>query len=298
MRIGIFTAAGGKTGFGHLGRCLALRDALRERGEDPVVYVDGTYGAGCGIKAEQWQEDTPPSGFDICVIDSYEPDALYLKGLDNGLDVFLDDYMRLEYPPGVVINGALYAEELPYNRDDTLLGVEYALLRKPFWDLTPMEGEQGIFVSAGGSTPGNVLEKICRVLLEQTDETLNVLSVKPPVSSVRVNTFFDLDAEEMLKLMQISSCAFSAAGQTTYELARAGLTGCIFSVAENQENNLRAWERSGVFKSAGRAYDEGFEGLLRKHAAVLGRGVNTSARELVDGQGARRAAEFILERVR
>ena len=77
---------------------------------------------------------------DIIVIDSY----LAGKGLYTEIRqrvkvaAYLDDFNRLEYPEGIIINGTVGAELIPYKRNfgqHYLLGKDFVILREAFKDL-------------------------------------------------------------------------------------------------------------------------------------------------------------------
>jgi len=76
---------------------------------------------------------------DILLIDSYlAPEGVY-EFLHEVAKVpaYYDDFRRIEYPCGIIVNGNIHAEEINYPEKDCsihLLGTEYLPLRKEFWE--------------------------------------------------------------------------------------------------------------------------------------------------------------------
>jgi spore coat polysaccharide biosynthesis predicted glycosyltransferase SpsG len=309
MRVGIFASAGKGIGYGHYARCRSLADGFAERNKEADLFIYGDFDislAGAGCQSRNWLANLP-SGYDICVVDSYlttERDLQRIAG-NNGLCVFIDDDMRLDYPSGILLNSSIHAGELPYpDKPGQLLltGCRYALLRKPLWDFDDYSDktEGGIFLSAGGSGMEDVLKKICGLLLENTDEKIKVISREKPVDSMRVESRFGLSAQEMANLMASCSFAVSAAGQTTYELARLAVSPVLFGLAENQLGNLEGWAKTGFALSAGFYGEKNFEHKMKRAIENISDSDNRFTMAslgplYVDGQGARRVSGIISE---
>lgn len=77
---------------------------------------------------------------DIVLIDSYLADYDLYEKISNLVKtaVYFDDDMRINYPKGFVVNGAVFAEQMPYPKRKGvtyLLGSLYAPFRKEFWNV-------------------------------------------------------------------------------------------------------------------------------------------------------------------
>jgi len=57
-------------------------------------------------------------GADAAVIDSYEADKGFYEHVSRLVKtpVYIDDYKRIDYPRGIVVNGAVYAKEIGYKK--------------------------------------------------------------------------------------------------------------------------------------------------------------------------------------
>ncbi|QAR34229.1 hypothetical protein EP073_12680 [Geovibrio thiophilus] len=310
MKVGIFTSAGKGIGYGHYGRCRALKEGFLEQGIDAALFIQGECErriVGVDSVITDWISDINLCrGYDVCVLDSYltaEEQLLKIAAFGS-LCVFVDDYMRLDYPEGIVLNGSVYAEKLPYRGKPSqmlLAGSKYAMLRRPFWDFDDYAEERdGIFLSAGGSGAEEISAHICRMLLDNTDGDIFIISGHKPVDSARVHAFFGLSASDMADLMSKRFFAVSAAGQTSYELARTAVPSVLFGFAENQRVNLENWKKTGFSLSAGFYGAENFDNIMKQALTdIQDKDKNRSMSALgplyVDGQGVRRAVSMITE---
>jgi spore coat polysaccharide biosynthesis predicted glycosyltransferase SpsG len=237
------------------------------------------------------------TGFDIAVIDSYlAPRELYeriYKTVKKA--VYIDDYFRLDYPPGIIVNGTIGAENLPYKKDEKheyLLGIDYMPLRKEFWDVVVPERNgkiKNVFITFGAQDFRNMTSKVLAFLLKQfpffdyyvvggrlsTDAT----------NKGNVHYFNSVNAEKMLELMLKTDLAVSAAGQTIYELTRVGLPTIAIGVADNQKYNLKGWKETGFVNEEIWFEDNN---LLEKVESNITKKGNSRIKAFVDGQGARR----------
>ncbi len=310
MKTGIFTSAGKGIGYGHYGRCRALKEGFAENGIDADLFIQGECDR--GIAGEDsvitdWIKDVSLcKGYDVCIVDSYLTTEEQLNKIASygALCVFIDDCMRLDYPEGIVLNGSVYAEKLPYVGKPSqmiLAGSRYAMLRRPFWDFDDYgENRSGIFLSAGGSGAEEISAHICRLLLDNTDGDIFIISGSKPVDSLRVHAFFGLSAAEMADLMSARLFAVSAAGQTSYELARTAVPSVLFGFAENQKVNLENWEKTGFALSAGFYANKNFDKIMKRALTDIqntdkNRAMSGLGPLYVDGQGVRRVVSMIAE---
>jgi UDP-2,4-diacetamido-2,4,6-trideoxy-beta-L-altropyranose hydrolase len=276
MKVCIVTEGTAKTGYGHLTRCLALFQGFEEKNIIPTFIANCDESGKQVLKDIQienidWIADTEGllktvQGSDITIIDSYLAELSLYEKVSAGTKrcVYLDDTQRLQYPPGVIINGAVGAEDLSYqnaNGNDLLLGLEYTPLRKEFWDINVNAGTKSktdILVTIGAQDYDEISIGVLEVLLKNFPqysyhvvlgfhdfgEKLTLFKKSKQV------TFYDsLNASEMRNLMYKCWLAVSAAGQTSYELARCGVGMILILVAENQLGNITGWSKKGLIKN-------------------------------------------------
>ena len=324
MKVKFFTEGGRGIGIGHLTRCLSLCQAFEEKGGECHFVVKGDEKVKGIVKQNlkllDWVNDfhiyeQELEGADVVVIDSYMATLKhYFLACEKAKgSLFIDDFLRLEYPCGVVLNGSVYVQELNYPHKDSveyLLGTRYIPLRKSFWEVEekPIKDKvENILITFGGDDSRDMTPKVL-MLLDKHFPHLKKLVVVGPEFRNRENVYSfysenviiyeNIQAEQMKNLMMQSDIAISAGGQTTYELARVGLPSVLVAVADNQLMNCMGWSKTGFAKYAGWWEDDKiFDNIVKAIKELMDINVRLSiseiGRSLVDGQGGRRVADLI-----
>lgn len=314
MKIAIITEGYQGTGYGHLTRCLSIYQAFEEKNIIPL------YIANCDDEGKKfipnvnllqlnWIENTDfllnsIQNYDIAIIDSYlAPTELYKKIYNTvKKSVYLDDYIRLDYPPGIIINGTICAENLPYKKSkehEYLLGINYIPLRKEFWDveIPKRNGKiKNVLITFGAQDFRDLTPKILTYLLNQfPNYDYYVVGGKLRADEIKnenVHYYNSVNARQMLKLMLTVDIAITAAGQTTYELARVTLPTIAICVADNQRYNLKGWKNTGFINEEIWVDDDN---LFEKVEYNIEKKENSQIIALVDGQGARRVVNLSMK---
>jgi UDP-2,4-diacetamido-2,4,6-trideoxy-beta-L-altropyranose hydrolase len=321
MRIKFFTEGGKGIGFGHISRCLSLCQAFEEFSKECIFIVKGGEEVKevihVPLKLMDWVENL--NSFEkeledaqIVIVDSYlaKQEHYQIACAKAEKCLFVDDFNRLEYPCGYVLNGSVYAGELNYpikNSVYYLLGTQYTPLRRAFWHVEKKDiGMQieRILITFGGDDAQNMTFRVVKHLEDvfpHIDKLVvigsgfknrsQILSLK----SNKVRIYQNLSEEDMKTLMVLCDMAVSAGGQTTYELARVGLPSVLVAVAQNQLLNCLSWEKVGFALYAGWWEDDMLLDKIAKYIRSLEDAnirlkMSEVGRLLVDGQGARRVA--------
>ncbi|MBI5625568.1 MAG: hypothetical protein HY924_17455 [Elusimicrobia bacterium] len=302
-RVAVIAEGGRGRGHGHVARCSAVCDAFSEAGIEPVFIVDGDAGVrraagGRRLRLMDWLSDPEPllrliEGFDAALVDSYHaPLKLYARIEERvGVAAYFDDTMRLDYPPGIVINADADAGRLPYACKPgrlLLLGSAYAPLRKAFWSARSRQSRKrfsDILVTLGGEDPRRLLPRV-----------LSGLERFPELRAHVVRG--GLSQAAMKALMLRCDAAVSAGGQTLTELARLGVPAAVVVAADNQLRHAAGWRKAGFALDAGRWDSPDLEGSVARAVRRLrDRGVRVRmaarGRAMVDGKGARRIVSSI-----
>ncbi|MCX5796587.1 MAG: glycosyltransferase [Elusimicrobia bacterium] len=330
MKVLIITEGGGDIGFGHVSRCMAIRAAFAEQGVTPELIVNGDkelsrMAEDDGFRVQDWlhgpeQLAQSLEDADIALIDSYLAGPGFYTDVSRmaRLPVYLDDCLRLSYPAGVVVNGAILAEGLDYpqRRDvEYLLGVRYFPLRHEFWEVPPLrprEQVRNIMVTFGGSDSAGLTPMTLGCLAEHAPDARKRVVIGKWFKNISEieragdpNTEFyhTPDADGMRELMLVSDLAISSGGQTLYELARVGLPTIAIAEADNQLNNVRGWEKTGFIFYAGRCVDAGLAKSVLTGFQLLQSQTSRSERNRIgrgsmDGEGARRLVNRLLSLAR
>lgn len=329
MKVFILTEGGRNIGFGHITRCTALYQAFEERGiiskfiangDDSVI--DLLYSKDYEIF--DWIDEKERlleliQNVDITIVDSYLADIEIYKTISEcvKIPVYLDDNKRLDYPKGIVVNGAIYAEELnyPVKKGVTyLLGSEYMPLRKEFWNVPEKEIKENIesvMITFGGDDVRNMTPGVLRLLKNNFPELIKNVVIGKGFKNIReieklkddkTNLIYYPGAEEMKNIMLESDIAISAAGQTFYELAVTGTPSIAVKIAENQSNNIDEWKKKGLLIDKISFNDTKLmlklnNQIQKLHSIPIRKKLSNIGKENADVQGARRTVDIIINKV-
>lgn len=277
MKVLIITEGGKNIGFGHITRCVALAQGIKEYAQDVEIgfLISGDDSVkiflrkeGFNIEIEDWAKKqqrlmSMVKGSDLVVIDSYlAPKSVYddiSSAVLNPL-LMLDDYKRIDYPKGIVVNPSIYKGQFKHPQKDELtylLGGDYIILRKEFWEMPDKvinKKVKDILITFGGTDHSDFMKKLLNILSANfSDFTYHIITNFSLNFSINLNLklYSDLSASEVCDLMLKADISISAGGQTTHELARVGVPTIGICFAENQKVNLTSWETRGFLDYAG-----------------------------------------------
>lgn len=274
-----------KIGTGHIMRCLALADALREQGKEIVFVTAEPYfkqlttacGFSCmvlGTAYDRMEEELPVflpllerDRPELVILDSYFVTPRYMEAIKNiSRLLYIDDLNTFDYPVDIVVNYNIYGPELSYPQNKAyFLGPQYALLRKEFRGLERrivQEQVKNVLISTGGTDQYHVALRCAEYLREhppcenvvfhlilgamnQDVEELEIIATELP--------FIELhhQVKNMCSLMLQCDAALSAAGTTLYELCACGLPTVTYILADNQVQGAQAFQKAGLMLCAG-----------------------------------------------
>ncbi len=317
MKVIILTEGKGHIGYGHITRCTSLYQAFEEIGIrcDFIINGDDTVRkllAGKNCTLFNWLSNRQLltqilSGVDIIFIDSYLADYRLYEKIAQLVEtaVYFDDYLRLEYPKGFVLNGAVFAEQMPYSKKKDiayLLGTKYTPLRKEFWNSSEKyisNKVKTVMITLGGADTHNLTPKVLNVLADIYPGIHKKVIITESFGNIAEiesfkNNYTELiccpDAAEMKQVMLDSDIAITSCGQTLYELARIGVPAIGIGAANNQLQNIIGWRKCGFLEYAGwyndRHIEQNIKNCLkyledkktRMHKAGIGG-------EMIDGKG-------------
>ena len=316
---------GGKFGYGHVKRMVALARALRDYenigvhfalngSEDAAVPIrragfDVTM-LGAPARLESLVEAVKP---DIFLLDGREgPSRAELEKLKRGVAVtaVIDDghERRLAcdyayYPP---VPGAL-ALDWTGSRTLPRVGWEWAVLglnpnivRKPVPASRPT-----VLVSMGGSDPHNLtmrmamalaaLDSVYRVRFVVGTGMKNAQSVARGLVTLKKNYETVEGADDLSVEYASADVAICAFGVTAYELAACGIPAIYLGLTEDHVASASAFAKAGMGISLGVADKVSDDEILRSVERLLSnsaarRDMRKQGQSLLDGQGAARIA--------
>lgn len=269
MKVRIFTEGGSKVGLGHLTRCCSLYDEIAARGNDVNIYINGDISnikflekynvCNCNWLSRDYLE-SQISIEDYCIVDSYLADEkLYDIIANNSKKVlYIDDMNRIKYPKGIVVNPSLSVDYICYNESkdkEYLLGSDYIILRSPFIGSKKNNIEvipHRVLVTMGGSDMENItptiIQKICNVNMNIffdiiVGSTFTNIDYIKSVANKNTKLHYNLEAEDIKKIMIKADFAITAGGQTIYELLSVKTPFIPVKIADNQINNLNGLKK-------------------------------------------------------
>lgn len=300
MTVYIFTEAGRQAGYGHAARCYALYQSLTEEGASVKMYVAGAddeafrISGGKCISAEWRSTDCRIFGDiksnDVVIIDSYHADLdVYRKLRDlSCMGVYFDDFDRLEYPEGMIINPSV-------NREGGFFGLKYAVLRKAFWDnkiAEIKETPQKALIALGSGADKAYTEKTAKLIMD-TYGYDTVIFGHGPEGAVS-----GLDDTETAELFRSCDIAVTAGGQTMLELASCGVPSLVIKTVDNQQNNIDILAKSESVLYIGDVRGNSPTDICDAVKELADRGIreklSENSMEYLDGQGARRIAKAVV----
>jgi len=320
LKVDIITEGYTGTGYGHLTRCLSLYQAFKENGIEPVFTANcdeagKKYLGNINLQVYNWLEHEyrlieQLKNTDIAIIDSYIAQKEFYKVVSDTVKkaVYIDDFIRIEYPKGIVLNGSIGAENLPYKKNDDLiyfLGLDYMPLRKEFWDLKvkPQTKEvKNVLVTFGGQDFRNLTFPVLDSLLNKYSflkyhvvlGNKDILENQTKNYEQSVKYYSELNAKQMIDLMMKCDVAISAAGQTTYELAAVGIPTIVIGVADNQKFNIKGWLKTGFIRKEIWYNENDLLKLISNELAIYLVTNNSEHKVFCDGQGARRVIDGLV----
>lgn len=282
----------------------------------------------CDMQAEQKSEHKHIP--QVILVDSYFVTAEYLQALRTyGRVYLLEDMPGHIWPVDGVINYNAFAdlrsyEEIYRKNKENLsdmdvkqhtklyIGASYVPIRSQFAGYNyQVQGQvKELLVTTGGGDRENIAGKILE-RLEYMKCRVHVVSgpYNPhgewldSYARAHLQVVVHRRVEDMARLMLQCDLAVTAGGTTVYELCALGVPFVCFSYAENQEALTEYVGGQEIGLNAGKYHRDSGEtlyniGNLVQRAAAdprLRRQMSQRARKLVDGQGARRLAEALLE---
>lgn len=327
MKVLILTEGNKKIGFGHITRCLSLYEAFIEKNINPQLIINGdnsirTLVNGIQYISFNWLKNKKKLfkivlKSDILIIDSYLSDKNLCEQLSKTTKVILyvDDFNRLAYPKGFVLNAAIDSIDLPYPKSNNikyLLGTKYALVRKKFQLAKKnklKKNVNSILITLGGSDKRKLTFPIImmikkmlpniikNVIIDQSHADLKkIISLKNKLTHVYIRPTI----AELVKMINTVDIAISAGGQTILELVKLGVPTIAIVVANNQELQVKSLYKLGAIEYSGNWKDKKLliklkKSIIRitkfqKRKEMIQKGIR-----LIDGKGPGRVIRILIK---
>jgi spore coat polysaccharide biosynthesis predicted glycosyltransferase SpsG len=256
----------------------------------------------------------------LVLVDSYlvAPERLNTILDSHPRVAVLDDFRRLAYRRGTVIDWTVGAERFAYPNKHPqvryLLGGRYCVLRQEFRNgpkRSFCDSPKSVLVTFGGSDLRSLTGPVLSMLQRRFPGLEKHVVVGPGFrdpSSLDARhepfTFFhsNCDAALMQSLMAAADMAVCGGGQTLYEMASQGLPPVVVNLVENQADDIRGFVEAGFASAAGWWNSPDFIGILEAQLHELwpmaARARRAAAGEsCVDRHGVQKLVEELLHDV-
>lgn len=331
MKAVVFRADGNKKlGLGHIVRCLALADELKNNNPNLKVIFITKYDGGKKIIEEKNYKviDTKDefshirnfaSEDTLLITDFLDTDNQYISEIKKiaGLKVIcIDNNTKLKrIDADIVINANIFD-----NRDKKVigstkyfLGLKYLILRKEFEEAHKEKKEikdkvETILVMSGGTDPRGCIIKIANALKNIPDKVHINLIIGPEFSYSnklndvlsKANRKFNLlvNPNNLVEIMKNADMAITAAGIVFCELATLGVPSIEIPQRNHQEDVAKVFEKSRACINIGKSPDEKLiyeSTLMLMENKLLRKQLSENAKTFVDGKGVKRAIRLIKE---
>lgn len=334
------TDANEKIATGHVMRCMTIAFQLQKMGErikflfrdqssvevlDAKLDYEMICPKDCNLLGEVenikkiLREDENP----VLVFDSYQFNAEYMQNF-NGIAklITFDDMFVEKFPVDILINYNLYYTifdyDKRYNTQHTrlLLGGNYVPLRKEFQNdvvNVPNKNVNKILIICGGGDQYHMIlsliKSFCERKLYQKFEIMAVAGIFNPdlenlyqLEQKFPNIKIYENVHNLADIMRTADIMVSAAGTVLYEVCCVGVPTIFFSVAENQDNDVKSFIVDQTMYFAGNVRTQKEQVInnifyriqeLSKDYEMRCKMIN-KMKQKIDGKGAERIAEAIL----
>ena len=318
-------------GMGHVYRSLAVAEALREGSRAEIAFLmsaDHAEGIATVSKSGYPVRVFKSGGLEALIdsIRDFAPSVVindlplveetYLRSLArlgavtiNLVDT-LEDLERVSRDAQFVISVMNEDRETP---EGFYGGPAFAILRRHFQDRERVFRDKPvkILLTFGGADPQGLTLKVAKALAPLTKD-IEVLSVAGPAFP-HTHVFEALQRTlgqnlplvkgvdvQIADLMLDADLVLCSGGMSVYEIAALGTPGLVLTQNAREDRRMREFSRFGTIEYLGLGVDVDETTILDAVRQILSdqgrrRAMSVKGRALVDGYGAARAAEIVLE---
>lgn len=296
---------GPRAGLGHVGRCLALAQALQHRGWDARLVLRDVMARRLARSAGIRTAASSTSRWDLVVVDSYLRPRTLLRDNRARADLLaaIDDRHVLRPMEADFILRPSIGERSGTN---VAGGSSYVLLRREHWRprLTHHSPTvRRVLVTLGGYPDPVALARVVSAVLGAIPGVRVdvILGTRSDVSSLRLGRAAHVvqGPIPLRPLLMRADLVVTAGGQTLYEVLATGRPAVVLLAADNQVRQVRAAARAGAVRLGPWLQDPRLQTKISRSVRELASDpprrhrLARTGRGLVDGRGALRAAAWL-----
>jgi len=310
LNIAFFTESGTKRGMGHLVRCYTIATEFKSRGCNVEFFLDSDmkYTEKFNdISYFKWDNFKLKNKYDIIFIDSYEANIDIYNTVSKfcKVPVYIDDFKRLDYPKGTIINFAPNANEVLYKQKEEkynyLLGLIYIPIRNEFIDIKIDKKEQ-LFIMLGGNDIANLSLELATILKDLPIKKVIVSNNEKTIENLKkynnIEVLYKPSDSKLIKAMASSSIAISTASMSVYELAYLKIPTIIIAVAKNQEDGVLQFIKYDIASESISIKKDSWKDELMNKVKYLLTNKNHPTNNTIDGIGTKRIVNNIFELIK
>lgn len=309
MKIAFFTEAGSKRGMGHLIRCQTIANEFEQNNIEINFFLDSDINYNYkfnNLSYFKWDDLNINVYYDAIFIDSYEATEEMYNNLQTktNLVIYIDDYERINYPKGTIVNFAPDSKELFFknrNKDsEYLLGLDYIPIRKEFLKYKNLKKEKKVFIMLGGNDTANLSLDIIEALQDIDIKKVIVSNDEMTSSKLskydNVKVLFKPKDEVLIKEMATSYYAISTASMSLYELSFLQIPTIIIAISENQINGVSQMLKNNLAMSYIDTTQLNWDKNISNQLKLLIKD-NKILDKQIDGLGTKRLYKSIIQRI-
>lgn len=247
IKIAFFSEAGSKRGLGHFVRSYTIYCKFKSLGFETDFFLDSDIDLSYqynDVKHFVWEDFALTDKYDVIFIDSYEANLEIYETISKSAQVavYLDDYKRLEYPKGIILNFSPDAEEKFYKHKNPLnnymLGLDYIPIRKMFFKKS-YEQKEYLFIMMGGSDVLNLTLQITQYFQDMNIPKVVVVNNQNSAKKLKhfhnTTVLYKPSDETLISYMKRAKLAISTASMSLYELSFLSVPTIIVATSTNQQ---------------------------------------------------------------
>ncbi len=316
-----FTLGTPQNGMGHIVRCITLADQLKQRGAHvEFVTLQNTPGWTRLMQTQHPVRGVAEVG-DMLTAYTGHADAIVID-VEHGPDRAMLERARELYPCVINIGGVGWAMQDPDALDNLvdlqiyqsvlndappnprrLVGVEYMMINPAYAACMPDYERGQVVVSFGGSDPHKLTAPTVAALAGISRDCSAIIGGAAEFSDYSVGVRFVHSPPSIVGELVGASLSILQMGMTAYESLAAGVPCLLVNLSKDHERTSVELERLGCAINMG-VWDEFNPQTLRERVEYLLarpdelRGMGALGAALVDGKGAARVADKVMEFVK
>lgn len=308
IHIAFYTEAGSVRGMGHLVRSYCIAQKFKQLRFDVTFFLDSDINFDekfDNIIYFEWATLSITNNYDIIFIDSYEANIEHYQLITESCQkpVYIDDYKRLNYPEGTILNFSPDANNSLYQHKienyTYLLGLEYIPIREEFLALKITKQKQ-IFIMLGGTDVANLSTEIVLLLQEKNIKKVIVCNNRKTTLELQkihnVTILHNPLNKDLAQAMANSSIAISTASMTAYELAFLKIPTLIIAVSKNQEIGMLQLIKHNIATAFVSIEQKNWKVEFKNKVEYLLNRKHNDITNLINGNGTANIVNAIVER--